>query len=890
MNPITVSKKGNEMQDIVFYVVASETGGMLRDYANVHTLEEPPALTLGVSVCLRMRLFASLDDTTPYSVDSFSGISSWQWSMGADFDRTTGCKLVADAESISVHTVTDTIKGETATYTEFVIPISNMNTEELAAWLGNAKRKTGLTGELIGCDNGGHAAFVLQIDGFSVRNRVSGLEDPTAMDQEIVTRPVAEQMIQATVSASAATKQDKLNSANAGTGISVTSSGIISTVNVPQSAVAGLSASLAAKQDNITAGYRMALVSGSTVDQARYFAIEPAITAPANQTTTVVLSAGKAYEIHAVANNAKVLLTRENPVGGSRTFGLEGHAEIFVANTGYIQTGANVVLSQPLEPDTVNNCTLRFHDGKCIISVEDHIAGYIVTVASGSTVGSLPYALHDISDEYIAFDASLNGTTVDLAGATTYAGEKHVVGNGYAETIISGGITCTSKTTFSNLSMDGVVASGGTMTLSDVYIPSGATVAVNGGGLAVEKVNADGGTIDLGGTNIVVSSFTAYISGATITGFAAGTGVNGAVKTIQSGHICATSCTFSGNDGTYGPAVCAAGGSIILSGCSVYGNAGTTCEVYAGGSATILRSKESYLEQRVGLQHSATFEFVGNNTLKGIVSGVFSGQSGFVTLASGTTLDLRGNSNPTPINPGGSITFEAGGATVLYSSGVVSGSYTIDNITFNSGTKLTNTNEVTIGGDSVISGSALLQGVKLTRITGGMVLRGTNVLTVSDCTIETPLYTDTVYGAGGTITLKGGVSFSAIGGCYNTISSYGSGAVIISSGAVIDLAGVNAPVPIAPGGGITIPAGAIVTIVGSGGSSGYFSDLTITGTTITNLGRIYGATVTVPPLEDGGDRGPWDLETTEGTSTVSAVSGQSQEIVVQGGLISIIGQ
>ncbi len=336
------------MQDIVFYVVASETGGMLRDYANVHTLEEPPALTLGVSVCLRMRLFASLDDTTPYSVDSFSGISSWQWSMGADFDRTTGCKLVADAESISVHTVTDTIKGETATYTEFVIPISNMNTEELAAWLGNAKRKTGLTGELIGCDNGGHAAFVLQIDGFSVRNRVSGLEDPTAMDQEIVTRPVAEQMIQATVSASAATKQDKLNSANAGTGISVTSSGIISTVNVPQSAVAGLSASLAAKQDNITAGYRMALVSGSTVDQARYFAIEPAITAPANQTTTVVLSAGKAYEIHAVANNAKVLLTRENPVGGSRTFGLEGHAEIFVANTGYIQTGANVVLSLSL--------------------------------------------------------------------------------------------------------------------------------------------------------------------------------------------------------------------------------------------------------------------------------------------------------------------------------------------------------------------------------------------------------------------------------------------------------------------------------------------------------------------------------------------------------------
>ena len=129
------------MQDIVFYAVASETCGILRDYANVHSPEEPPILTLGVSVCLRMRLFSSAEDATPYPIASFSDIVDWQWSMDSDFDRSTTCKLVADAGGISVHTVADTINGETASFTEFVIPISNMNTEELAAWLGNEKKE-----------------------------------------------------------------------------------------------------------------------------------------------------------------------------------------------------------------------------------------------------------------------------------------------------------------------------------------------------------------------------------------------------------------------------------------------------------------------------------------------------------------------------------------------------------------------------------------------------------------------------------------------------------------------------------------------------------------------------------------------------------------------------
>ena len=659
------------MQDIVFYVVAKETDGMLRDYVNVHTPEESPVFTLGVSVCLRMRLFASLDDTTPFPIATFSGISSWQWSMGADFDR-RGCKLVADADGIFVHTVTDTIKGETADYTEFVIPISNMNTEEIAAWLGNEKKKSGLTGELIGYDDEGHAVFGLQIDGFTLRNRVSGLNDPTALDQEIVTRPVAEQMIQTAVSASAATKQDKLTSTNAGTGISISSAGVISVSSLPQSSVSGLSETLASKQDNITAGYRMTLVNGSTVDQSRYFAIEPTITASANQTKTVVLSAGKAYEIHATATNAMVLLNWETPVGGSRTFGLEGHIEIFVAGTGNVQAGENVVLANALEPDAVNNCTVRFHDGLAIISVEDHVAGYIVTTAGGTASGSLYYGLATATNEYISVDASLNGQTLNLAGVTTRAGEKHVVGNGYAETIVSGGISCTSKTTFSNLSMQDVVVNGGTLTLGDANILSGSTVAVNSGALAIEKVAGDGGTIDLGGKNVY------------------GNGSFGGVA-LQNGTLASGRLTATG-----GATVALA----MTSGTSISFANSNRVDTISGTSAVVFAS------------NGATLDMTGNTNATPINPGkgiVFAADGASVIYDHDSTGAALGSSGTATI-AGGTFSQLANGGTII--TDVLGGSGSYDGITLKSITSNTTINSYT-GGNKVFRNCAFYNRISI---------------------------------------------------------------------------------------------------------------------------------------------------------------------------------
>ena len=488
--------------------------------------------------------------------------------------------------------------------------------------------------------------------------------------------------------------------------------------------------------------------------------------------SSVTLEPDTAYKI--VATSSSVTLNANIPATGY--WGYEGHAEIFVASTGYIVTGLNVYLANALEPDAVNNCTIRFHDGKCIISVEDHIAGYVVTVASGNTAGTLPYALHDVSREYIAFDATLNGQTIDMGGAVTSAGEKHVVGNGYTETILTGGVSCTSKTTFSNLSMDGAYVTGGKMTLGDVFIPQGATVSVSGGGLAVEKVSGSGGVIDLGGTNVVINEGTAYASGCVISGGSASSG--GAFRLSasisNSGYATLTDCTITGNTAGAGAAIYAgAHNAVTMSGCTITGNRAIPQGAYFGGVLTAEYNRAGFI--------------LSNCTVSGN------------TLGNGPAVRAAYNN------------------------------------TF-----------VTLSGGCVIEGNI-------------------NVVSTGRCTLAGSNVIDSISGTAGSVT--------------------------ISSGAIIDLTGNANATPINPGGAIVIPARlgddtATVQInytdsVTGDPESRRFDELAIRGTTITNQGIIYGATVTIPaePQET------WFLNTTEGTVTLTYED--AGDYVVTGGLTGV---
>ena len=844
------------MQDIVFYTVANETLGMVRDYANARKMPAP-VLTLGVSVCLRMRLFSSLDTATPYPLAAFGGISDWQWRMDGDFDQATTCKLIADTNGISVHSVTDTVNGETTTFTEFVIPISNMNTQELCVWLGNEKKRSGLTGELVGYDSEEKAAFVLQIENFTVRNRVAGLGTPTAVQQETMTYAQTEHLIQAAVSSSAETKQDKLTSANAGTGISITEGGTISTADIPQSVVTGLDASLAAKQNNITAGYGMELIGGSTVGQKRYFQIESPVS------SAVTLQAGHAYRINATAGQKTLNAETMN----SNEFGLDGHIELFVANTGYVHTGANVVLSQPLEPDAVNNCTVRFHDGLAIISVEDHVAGYIVVSATGSTSGTLPYGLSSASQAYVAFDASLNGQTFDLGGVATN-GEKHVVGNGYADTVVTGGLSCTSKTTFANLSMVDVSVLGGTMTLGDVYIPSGSTVGVSGGGIILEKA-VGSGVIDAS-SGIDNATVNVNITGITFTG-GANTSYLAYLGSLtgdknRSGSF--SSCTFSNIACSNGRALYVGGAGsspLLFEQCSFDGSyrPGSSGGINAlqVPASRYARIKDCTFGENQGVQVNGTLYVNGSNSTLSYLAR--SEGNGSMTIESGAIIDLTGNTTTTPIRPGGGVTFSPGGATVYPSAGSASaymlGGMTVPQIGntnvvnlnnsvarvssgFASGCIISGGSTSTYGGFCTLySGNTLeLNGATVTgnyaRTNGGaMFIQSGASATVADCVFSgntTDVGSATDILNAGALTLSGANSF-------NTIS--GAGVLTISSGAIINLTS-----SIAAGGGIMIPANAAIQIIGDGAENDFNGFGGITASSITSEARIAGATISIP--------------------------------------------
>ena len=117
---------------------------------------------------------------------------------------------------------------------------------------------------------------------------------------------------------------------------------------------------------------------------------------------SVTLQPNTAYKMYATTGALNVTA---NPPAVNK-WAYEGHAEIFVGSVGYVVFDTSkIVLANQLEPDSVNNCTLRFHDGKCIISVEDHLAGYIVVSATGTSAGSLYYGLGTASEAYIAVDA-----------------------------------------------------------------------------------------------------------------------------------------------------------------------------------------------------------------------------------------------------------------------------------------------------------------------------------------------------------------------------------------------------------------------------------------------------------------------------------------------------
>ena len=367
----------------------------------------------------------------------------------------------------------------------------------------------------------------------------------------------------------------------------VISGNSIYTSAIPQANVYRLTTSLGAKQAKCSAGFRTE-INGATVSQKRYFDIESLVSGG-----TVTVSAGCAYRI--LANTAAGVTLVSEPVANTQ-FGLEGHATIIMTNSSYLHLGSNVVLGQPLITDAANNCTLRFHDGHCIIDVEDHEAAHAVTVATGTGTGSLYYWANwanttsaSATPAYISFSDALDGTACSFNGVTVN-GDKHFVGNGKTLTVVTGTATASSKTYLTNMAISGATITGGTVYATDCLIPSGATTVmasrliasntftVNGtlywsaGSVANNASIIGSGIINLQGKMHL--EYPAYISGCTITN---GYATYGGAFWPRVNYTCDfISCTITGNTATN------FGGGVILSTNNKY-TTFTNC-VFSGNS------------------------------------------------------------------------------------------------------------------------------------------------------------------------------------------------------------------------------------------------------------------------------------------------------------------
>ena len=168
------------MQNITFYVSAAETLGIVRDSANAKNMPAP-TLVLGAPVCLKMRVFSTVENPQQYPIAELQQIANWKFVMDSDFDKNTNYKLIQDEGSITVSEVTEEINEIEQTFTEISIPISQMDTVEIEEFLGTSESKNTLAAELCGYDSAGDLAFILQIKNFTIRNRLTSVSGPSEL-------------------------------------------------------------------------------------------------------------------------------------------------------------------------------------------------------------------------------------------------------------------------------------------------------------------------------------------------------------------------------------------------------------------------------------------------------------------------------------------------------------------------------------------------------------------------------------------------------------------------------------------------------------------------------------------------------------------------------------
>ena len=411
--------------------------------------------------------------------------------------------------------------------------------------------------------------------------------------------------------------------------------------------------------------------------------------------------------------------------------------------------------------------------------------------------------------------------------------------------------------------------SGGIAVVNNTRISGGGTIDMGGSENLIEFKNYSSGTItDCTFSNgyMIAAHSSGYlsISGCTVTNV---NGYNGGIDISGGADGEVVSCVITGNTAQHGGAGIYRGAQgprtpTVISGCLITGNtANFACGVYCGGDTRIIDTEiannvvtgtgaytgglgildgnteliSSYIHdnsdpsgaiylnntatltisgsttgstQRLNLQGAnTTLKFAGYNKIGKTVYG-----AGKVVISSGASVDLTGNTNTTPIAPGGGITFEPGGATIYPSAGSASA--------------------VTIGGGT------------FTAITSGGVLKGSATLIPRDGTAD----------VSGNATLDGSGTLLRFPGTSGTIS----GLNIIGFGAASVIQTGTTKQPNIVFSGVTFnnnggsgANGGLFTVNGAGSAT--FSNCHITSNHTTQFGGAFAFGGSVTLVFDGCD-------------------------------------
>lgn len=356
--------------------------------------------------------------------------------------------------------------------------------------------------------------------------------------------------------------------------------------------------------------------------------------------STTVSFQGNTNDANTKILDAGLIVVGDNPASPS------GSATVVNASgTSSTVTGIGTYIDKEGDNDFVSNNTTNVK----AVDASTTGAKYLGTVLSATTgeTGANRFA-------------KIDSGAVAVVNEATNAVNKQIITHDY-EPIIGGTFSLTSATV-DEATKTVAIQSGGTMSVVDVrggkdsVIDLGGTHIVYTWGTVnsalMSGVIISGGFADYGGALSVLNGRTVTLSGCTLTKNRAGTVGNVLVQ--SSGNLLMYDTIVSGNltGNTMAGVLVANDGYCLASSCSFDNNLGDFM-IQFGGSTLL---KDCEVTSSIFTRSGGVLELAGSNHLYGSTYNNLTGRvGGSVTLTSGAVLDLTGNTNATPIAPGGGV-------------------------------------------------------------------------------------------------------------------------------------------------------------------------------------------------------------------------------------------